>query len=276
MFKIARVGKHFWEEPVISGQNGSGAIFFSGCNMECCFCQNYEISKFKKGIEISEEKMVSLMLWLQDEGAHNINLVTPSLYVRRLSKTLEIAKTHGLEIPVVYNTSSYETVESLKLLDGLVDIYLPDIKYVSPQISKKFSNRENYFEVASNAVKEMRRQQPDDVFDGEFMMKKGVVVRHLILPEHGDDSKKVLDFIAELDSSLYVSLMGQYFPTKMIDKTQYAELQRRLTQPEYDDVLNHFFEIGLENGFMQELESAVEDYVPEFDLKELQSFVEKI
>ncbi|MDD4839263.1 MAG: radical SAM protein [Clostridia bacterium] len=275
MFKIARVGKHLWEEPVISGDRGSGTIFFSGCTMKCIFCQNYEISHDEKGIEISEEKLVSLMLWLQDEGVHNINLVTPSRYGLSLAHTLEKAKLSGLVIPVVYNTSSYERVEMLRLLDGLIDIYLPDMKYADNLLAKKYSGVPNYFEIASKAICEMRRQQPNDIFDGDFIMKKGVIVRHLILPTHAEDSKKVLDFISSVDNRLYVSLMGQYFPTKQVETlcSLFPELQKRITQAEYDDVTEYFFKVGLKNGFSQELNSAIEDYVPTFDLKELQNLL---
>jgi len=278
LFKIARVGKYLWEEPVISGDRGSGTIFFSGCTMKCVYCQNYEISHGNKGIEISEDKLVRLMLWLQDSGAHNINLVTPSRYAISLAGALESAKSQGLVIPVVYNTSAYERVEVLRPLQGLVDIYLPDMKYVDNALGKRLSCVPNYFEVASEAIREMRRQQPNDIFDGDFMMQSGVIVRHLILPTHADDSKKVLDFIANVDKSLYVSVMGQYFKTLWIEeqKEKFPELQNRLAQSEYDEVMEHFFDIDLVNGFSQELDSSTEDYVPSFDLGELQTLLNSI
>lgn len=271
MFKIARVSKHFWEEPIISGTCGSGTIFFSGCTMRCAYCQNYKISQEGKGIEISDNQLVSLMLHLQESGVHNINLVTPSLYTKRLAEAIYDAKMNGLTIPVVYNTSSFERWETLRVLDGLVDIYLPDLKYFDNAVAKKYSGIPNYFEVASSAIAEMRRQQPNDIFDGDFIMKKGVLARHLVLPSQTEDSKKVLDFLKSLDENIYVSLMSQYFPPRQLE---YDELNRRLTQKEYDEVFHHFQKIGLHNGFIQDVESAIEDYVPSFDLNELKQLLE--
>lgn len=276
MFKIARVGIHEWEEPSISGTRGSGTIFFSGCTMKCAYCQNYEISHLGKGLEVDDNELVLLMMHLQDKGVHNINLVTPNLYTERLAMVLERAKLQGLEIPIVYNTSSYETVKSLKQLDGLVDIYLPDFKYAFDELGKKYSGVPNYFETAKNAIVEMRRQQSDDVFDGEFIMQRGVIVRHLVLPGQVENSKKVLDEIANIDRNLYISVMGQYFPTEQIKKMNFSELNKTVTEQEYEQVLNHFFELELENGFMQELDSAIEDYVPNFDLEILQNTIKNL
>lgn len=263
--KIARVGLHNYEEPIISGKNGSGTIFFSGCNLKCVFCQNYEISHGKKGIDVSIDTLKDLMLYLQSIGAENINLVTPSLYVKSIASALRRAKVDGLDIPVVYNTSSYETVETLKILDGLVDVYLPDFKYSDDDLAMRLSNAKNYSVVAFDAISEMKRQQPKDVFDGD-MIKKGVVVRHLVLPDEHSNTVGVFKKIAQIDKDMLVSVMAQYFPTAAVSDTKYG---RRLTDAEYDAAIDAFFEAGLSKGFSQDLESGIEDYVPSFDLDEL-------
>lgn len=263
--KIARVGLHNYEEPIISGKNGSGTIFFSGCNLKCVFCQNYEISHGKKGIDVSIDTLKDLMLYLQHIGAENINLVTPSLYVKSIASALERAKIDGLNIPVVYNTSSYETVETLKILDCLVDVYLPDFKYSDDDLAMRLSNAKNYSAVAFDAISEMKRQQPKDVFDGD-MIKKGVVVRHLVLPDEYSNTVGVFKKIAQIDKDMLVSVMAQYFPTAAVSGTKY---DRRLTDAEYDAAVDAFFEAGLSKGFSQDLESGIEDYVPSFDLDEL-------
>lgn len=258
---------------MISGENGSGTIFFSGCRLRCVFCQNYEISHNFKGLNVTGEQLVRLMLYLQSQGAHNINLVTPSHYITKLPEVLKTARQNGLDIPIVYNTSGYESVQNLKALEGLVDIYLPDLKYYDNALGQKYSRVWDYFDIASQAVKEMRRQQPQDrIKDG--LMKKGVIVRHLILPGLTEDSKKVLDFLAGLDKTLQVSLMSQYFPTCNVK--MFPELNRRISQSEYDEVIEYFFQIGLEDGFCQELSSAIEDYVPDFDLEELQKIIDRV
>ena len=272
-FKVARVGLHHWEEPVISGERGSGTVFFSGCYLRCVYCQNYAISHKAQGLFISQEQLIKLMLYLQDKGAHNINLVTPSHYITKLPKMLKEAKQNGLEIPIGYNTSSYESVENLKSLEGLVDVYLPDLKYYDNALGQRYSKVKDYFDVASKAIIEMRRQCPKDVIKDE-LIKSGVIVRHLVLPSHIDDTKKVLDFLADFDKTLFISLMSQYFPTCNV-KT-FPEINRRITQAEYDEVIEYFFEVGLKNGFCQELTSAIEDYVPDFDLGELQKIVDEL
>lgn len=268
-FLVARAAKHMWEEPLLSGTKGSGTIFFSSCFLKCVYCQNYEISHANKGIYISDEQLANLMLYLQDQGVHNINLVTPSHYARPLVEVLNKVKSR-LHIPVVYNTSGYDKVETLKQLDGLVDIYLPDIKYFSNECSLKYSGVADYFDVASKALIEMRRQQPKDIMKNKIM-QSGVIVRHLVLPSLTNDSLKIMEFISSVDKSLYVSIMAQYFPTNKANK--YNELNRRISKQEYDTVCKHFFKLGLKNGFMQELDSAIEDYVPEFDLDLMQQIV---
>lgn len=270
MYKIARVGLHHFEEPCLSGERGSGTIFFSGCNLRCLFCQNFEISHGGKGLEVSEKQLVSLMLYLQDSGAHNINLVTPSNYTNLLKDTLKIAKPQ-LKIPIVWNSSGYETVQNLKKLDGLVDIYLPDFKYSDDDLAWQYSHAKGYRKVAFDAISEMRRQQPADVFDGDGMMQKGVIVRHLVLPGALENTKGVLQDISSIDDTMYVSLMGQYFPTPNVEN--HPILSRRITEDEYDQATQAFFDAGLQNGFSQELDSATEEYVPDFDLQALQQIL---
>ncbi len=270
MYKIARVGLHHFEEPCLSGERGSGTIFFSGCNLRCLFCQNFEISHGGKGLEVSEKQLISLMLYLQDSGAHNINLVTPSNYTNLLKDTLKIAKSQ-LKIPIVWNSSGYETVQNLKKLDGLVDIYLPDFKYSDDDLAWEYSHAKGYRKVAFDAISEMRRQQPADVFDGDRMMQKGVIVRHLVLPGALENTKGVLQDISSIDDTMYVSLMGQYFPTPNVEN--HPILSRRITEDEYDQATQAFFDAGLQNGFSQELDSATEEYVPDFDLDALQEIL---
>ena len=270
MYKIARVGLHHFEEPCLSGERGSGTIFFSGCNLRCLFCQNFEISHGGIGLEVSEKQLVSLMLYLQDSGAHNINLVTPSNYTNLLKDTLKIAKSQ-LKIPIVWNSSGYETVQNLKKLDGLVDIYLPDFKYSDDDLAWEYSHAKGYRKVAFDAISEMRRQQPADVFDDDGMMQKGVIVRHLVLPGALENTKGVLQDISSIDDTMYVSLMGQYFPTPNVEN--HPILSRRITEYEYDQATQAFFDAGLQNGFSQELDSATEEYVPDFDLDALQEIL---
>ncbi len=270
MYKIARVGLHHFEEPCLSGERGSGTIFFSGCNLRCLFCQNFEISHGEKGLEVSEKQLVSLMLYLQDSGAHNINLVTPSNYTNLLKDTLKIAKSQ-LKIPIVWNSSGYETVQNLKKLDGLVDIYLPDFKYSDDDLAWEYSHAKGYRKIAFDAISEMRRQQPDDVFGDDGMMQKGVIVRHLVLPGALENTKGVLQDISSIDDTMYVSLMGQYFPTPNVEN--HPILSRRITEDEYDQATQAFFDAGLQNGFSQELDSATEEYVPDFDLDALQEIL---
>lgn len=270
MYKIARVGLHHFEEPCLSGERGSGTIFFSGCNLRCLFCQNFEISHGEKGLEVSEKQLVSLMLYLQDSGAHNINLVTPSNYTNLLKDTLKIVKSQ-LKIPIVWNSSGYETVQNLKKLDGLVDIYLPDFKYSNDDLAWEYSHAKGYRKIAFDAISEMRRQQPDDVFGDDGMMQKGVIVRHLVLPGALENTKGVLQDISSIDDTMYVSLMGQYFPTPNVEN--HPILSRRITEDEYDQATQAFFDAGLQNGFSQELDSATEEYVPDFDLQALQEIL---
>ena len=257
-FRVARAALHYWEEPCISGKNGSGTVFFSGCNLRCLFCQNYEISRENKGIDISDEELVSIFEKLIEQGANNINLVNPTHYAERLAKVLSQWK---CPVPVVYNSGGYESVETLKKLDGLVDIYLPDLKYSRNDRAMKYSSAPDYFETACKAIKEMRRQVKDS-FDGE-MMKSGLIVRHLILPKNTNSSLEIIDWFCENLGDTYFSLMAQYIPCG--DLSAAPELNRKITQREYDKVLDYALSKGVDKLFVQELGSADEKYIPPFD-----------
>ena len=258
---LSRVARHDWEEPCISGDVGSGTVFFAGCNLHCRFCQNYDISVCPHGVEVSIEQLADIFLYIEHMGWKNINLVTPSHVVDKLAKALQLAKPH-LTIPVVYNTGSYEKVEAVQLLDGLVDVYMPDLKWCSAEVSQQLAGAKDYFEVATKAIIEMRRQQPKDVFDEQGYMTKGVLIRHLVLPSFVEDSKKVLDWISHFDKDIYVSLMSQYFPARQ--DTLFPQLNRRLYKHEYESVKQYFFNVGLHNGYCQDVASATVDYLPEF------------
>lgn len=266
--KAARAALHMWEEPCISGTKGSGAVFFSGCNMHCVFCQNEQIAKGQSGIEISEERFVEILLTLQEEGAANINLVTPTHFVPQIIRGLEQAKLRGLTIPVVYNSSGYESVGTLRQLDGLVDIYLPDMKYSRTETAAKYSTAPDYAEVAKRALQEMVRQAGAPEFDRDGMMRKGVIVRHLLLPGHVTEAKEVLDYLYHTYGDLiYISIMNQYTPLLSMRglASVYPELDRKVTKREYDKVIDHALELGIRNAFVQEGETAAESYIPAFD-----------
>ncbi|MCD8036368.1 MAG: radical SAM protein [Clostridiales bacterium] len=259
---------HMWEEPPISGTNGSGTIFFTGCNLRCVFCQNHDISSENHGKAISIDQLAQIMLEEQDRGVHNINLVTAVHYIPSVTEAIVKAKENGLKIPIVYNSGGYEKAESLKMLDGLIDIYLPDIKYFSAELSAKYSAAPDYFEQAVSAVAEMYRQIGQNAFDEKGLLKKGVIIHHLVLPSHKEDSFKVLDAIKEnFGEEAYVSLLRQYTP--MYRTNEYKEINRRLMSLEYTRVIDHFFDIGLKNGYVQEKSSATSEYTPLFDLSGL-------
>lgn len=258
-----------WEEPPLSGKRGSGTVFFSGCVMRCAYCQNYNISHFAEGLYVTEDDLIGIFLKLSRLGAHNINLVTPSHYIRPLAETLKKAKPL-LNIPIIWNSGGYESIEDLKKLEGLIDIYLPDFKYGIDALGEMYSGIKSYSEVAYSAISEMRRQQPRDIFR-KGIMEKGVIVRHLILPSHLENSYKALEYISKIDKKLYVSIMGQYFPVHYA--AEFPELNRRITEEEYAAVLNYFDDLGLTNGFTQKLSSAIKDYIPDFDLEILKRFM---
>ena len=257
---LARASLHLWEEPVISGERGSGAIFFSGCNLRCVFCQNYEISHENFGKQVSKSEFIDIVKNLENQGAHTINLVNPTHFVPFIK---EVFSEYKPSVPVVYNTGGYDDVESIRSLQGLIDVYLPDLKYFDSDVSKKYSNAENYFEKASKAVLEMQRQVGKSVIkDG--IMQKGMIIRHLVLPKNTDQSIKILRWIKDnLSIDTYISLMSQYVPYV---KTEYKELNRRIVTAEYQKVIDEFERLGFENGFMQERSSAQTDFIPKFDL----------
>lgn len=265
--KIALASLHMFEEPCISGTNGSGTVFFSNCNLNCVYCQNYEISQLGKGKEISIEHLAEIFLNQQEKKAHNINLVTPTMYVYQIIEAIKIAKSKGLNIPIIYNSNGYENIETIKLLDGYIDVYLPDLKYYSNEMSKKYSKVDNYFETATRAIKEMYNQVGKAKFDENGLIKRGVIIRHLVLPNHIQNSKNILKWISEnMPSDVYVSVMSQYFPTY---KSKNDDLiNRKLTKKEYKEVFNYLYSLDLKNGYIQDLGSHEEEYVPDFDLSE--------
>ena len=261
--KVARASLHMWEEPCISGENGSGTVFFTGCNLKCVFCQNHTIAIGGIGKELTIEALADLFLMLQNKKAHNINLVTPSHYAPSIAKALALAKTNGLSIPIVYNTSGYDSIKTLSMLDGLIDIYLPDFKYVSSSLSTKYSHAKDYFEVAKKSLAEMYRQVGSPVFNGK-MLQKGIIVRHLILPGNVIDSKAVLQYLYETyGDNIFISIMNQYTPLPHV--ANYPELNRKVTEAEYDEVVSFAINLGIENGFIQDGETADESFIPEFD-----------
>ena len=257
---VSRVAPHMWEEPCISGQRGSGTIFFAGCNLRCRFCQNYDITVEPHGVSVTVEQLADLFLYVQSLGVANINLVTASHFADNVALALKLAKPH-LTIPVVYNTSSYEKVETIRLFEGLVDVYLPDLKFCDQMLANNFASAPNYFDVATKAIAEMRRQQPVDRFDNGYMTN-GVIVRHLVLPGCVEDSKRILDWLANFDSTIYVSIMSQYFPART--DALYPQLNRKLFKHEYQSVCDYFANVGLTNGFTQDVSSATVDYLPDF------------
>lgn len=262
--RIALVSKHYFEEPCISGRNGSGTIFFSNCNLNCVFCQNHDISHGGKGIDVTIERLAEIMLEQQERGANNINLVTPTMYVEQIIKAIDIAKKNGLNIPIVYNTNGYEEVETIKKLNGYIDIYLPDFKCFTNELAIKYSKAPNYFEKVTSALIEMQSQFDEYVFDGEIM-KKGMIVRHLVLPNHIQNSKNVLKWIKDnLRKDIYVSVMAQYFPTyKAIgDKL----IGRKLSFSEYRKIEQYFYSLDIENGYIQDLGKHEEEFVPDFNM----------
>lgn len=258
---VARAAKHMWEEPPISGTKGSGTVFFSGCNLGCVYCQNYEISHGAKGKAISEERLGAIFSELENEGVHNINLVNPTHYADRIKNVLYVKKP---SVPVVYNSSGYERVSTLEALSGLVDVYLPDLKYISDERSMKYSGAKDYFFFASKALIEMKRQCPENIFNEEGILQKGLIVRHLILPQNTNQSIKILEWIKEnLGKDTLISLMSQYTPCGKAEK--YSELTRRITKREYEKVLCAAEEMGFSYIFTQDTASASESFIPDFD-----------
>lgn len=261
--KIALADLHFFEEPCISGEKGSGTVFFSGCNMSCKYCQNYKISQNLYGREIEIEELSEEFLRLQEKGANNINLVTGFMYVPHIIEAIKNARNKGLKIPIVYNSSGYESVETLKMLEGYIDVYLPDMKYYYDDLGKKLSNVNNYFEISKKAIKEMYRQVGSPVFDDNGIIKKGVIIRHLVLPNHIQNSKKVLKWIKQnIDEKVYISIMAQYFPTYKSLETE--DINRKLSKEEYEEIEDFVINLDIKNGYFQDLENDEEQYVPDF------------
>ena len=262
--KIALYSTHNFEEPCISGKKGSGTVFFSNCNMNCVFCQNYEISQQGKGREISIDELASIFIKQQEKDVENINLVTPTSYVPQIIEAIKIARNDGLKLPIVYNTNGYEKVETLKMLEGYIDIYLPDFKYSDNELAKRLSKVDNNFEIVTEALKEMYRQTGKSIFNDDGIMQKGMIIRHLVLPNHILNSRRVLKWINENMHDVYVSVMAQYFPTykaKDID-----DINRKLTKEEYEQIENYLYRLDLENGYIQELGEHEEEYVPKWEI----------
>ena len=264
--KVARSALHYFEEPSISGINGSGTIFFSNCNLKCCYCQNKEISTDGFGKEITVNRLALMMLELEEKHANNINLVTPTHYVPSIIEAIKLARNKGLSIPIVYNTSGYESVETLKLLDGYIDIYLTDFKYFDNKLGKDLSKCSNYFEVASNAIWEMYRQTGKNKFNKKGLMTKGIIVRCLVLPTKSNDTKKIIDYLyKKYQDNIYLSIMNQYTPVN--DIKDFPFLNQTISESEYNDVINYAIDLGIKNAYMQEGGTCSESFIPKFDLE---------
>lgn len=260
---IAKAYLHMWEEPCISGSVGSGTIFFSYCNLRCIFCQNYDISTLHKGSVVSVNRLKEICLELQEKGALNINLVTPTHYVPLIVEALKLAKKEGLTIPIIYNTSSYENISTIKLLEGIVDVYLPDLKYYDDIYGIKYSNCNNYFKYASSAIEEMYKQVGKCVFDNNGIIKKGVIVRHLMLPDNIEDSKNIINYLYnKYKDNIYISIMNQYTPLR---KLEYNNLNRKVSDTEYDELINYAYDLGIRNAYIQEDETQKESFIPDFN-----------
>lgn len=261
---VARAALHMWEEPCISGEEGSGTVFFSGCNLRCVYCQNYDIAAGRAGKKITVDRLSQIFLELQEKQANNINLVTPAHYVKKIAEALKKAKASGLKIPIVYNTSGYESVSTLKMIDGLIDVYMPDFKYFDSELSLKYSNAKDYCEVAKKALAEMYRQVGKPQFNKKGIMTKGMIVRHLVLPGLSEDSKNVIKYLfATFSNNIYISIMNQYTPLDNVKN--YPEINRRITGEEYEEIVNYAIDIGVENGFIQEDGTSEESFIPAFD-----------
>lgn len=261
--KVAKYQLHYFEEPCISGKSGSGTVFFSNCNFKCIFCQNYKISQEGKGNEVTIEELANIFLKLQQEGANNINLVTPTMYAYQIIEAIKIARMKGFNLPIIYNSNGYENVETLRDLRGYVDVYLPDLKYYADELAIKYSKAPNYFKIATKAILEMINQVGLPEFDENGMIKKGVIIRHLVLPGHIQNSKHILKWLKEnVEGNAYVSVMAQYFPTYKAKEDEY--LNRKLTRKEYSEIEQYLYLLDIQNGYMQELGKHEEEYVPDF------------
>ena len=263
--KIALASVHHFEEPCISGTNGSGTVFFSGCNLKCKYCQNYEISQQGKGIDISIEQLADIFLKQQEKRVHNINLVTPTMYVPQIIEAIKMAKKNGLKIPIIYNTNGYERVETIHKLKGYIDVYLPDFKYYDNKLGEQYSGIQNYYENATKAIQEMYHQVGAPVLDENGNIIKGLMVRHLVLPNNIENSKQVLQWLKEnIDGNVYINVMAQYFPSYQAKTIE--ELDRKLTKEEYEEIEDYIDKLDIKNGYLQELGDHEEEYVPNFNL----------
>ena len=261
--KIALATVHNYEEPCISGKNGSGTVFFSNCNLNCIYCQNYKISQQGKGYEITIEELANIMLEEQEKKVNNINLVTPTMYAYQIIEAIKLAKSRGLYIPIIYNTNGYENIKTIKALNGYIDVYLPDLKYYSNELSKKYSKIDNYFKYATEAIKEMYKQVGTPVFNENGIIRRGVIIRHLVLPNHIQNSKHILKWIKEnMPEDIYVSIMAQYFPTYKAKEDNL--LNRKLNKKEYKEIEEFLYTLNIKNGYIQELGEHEEEYVPDF------------
>lgn len=262
---LARAALHMWEEPCISGRTGSGAVFFSGCSLRCVYCQNYEIANMQVGKKVSVKRLAKIFLELQEKGAANINLVSPSHYAPQVRKALGLARKSGLSIPAVYNCSGYEKTEALRQLEGVIDIYLTDFKYMDASMARRYSGAEDYPETARAALAEMFRQHPEAVFDSQGMMQKGIIVRHLLLPGALENAKAAVKYVYEVyKDKIWLSLLNQYTPFPRVEKI-YPELAVKVTQRQYEKLVDYAISLGVENGFIQEGETAKESFIPDFN-----------
>lgn len=263
--KIALASVHYYEEPCISGENGSGTIFFSECNLNCKFCQNYEISQLGKGIEITIEELSDIFIKQQNKGVNNINLVTPTMYVYQIIEAIKIARKKGLDIPIIYNSNGYENIETIKKLNGYIDVYLPDLKYYDDEIAYKYSGINNYFENAKSAILEMQKQVGGPKLNENGIIQKGLIIRHLVLPNNIENSEKILRWIkSNINEEVYISIMAQYFPS--YKAKQMNDINRKLSEEEYAKIEDLVYELDIKNGYMQELGEHEEEYVPDFNL----------
>lgn len=261
--RVARAALHMWEEPCISGENGSGTVFFTGCSLQCVYCQNSDIAIGNRGKAVTIERLAEIFLELQEQGANNINLVTPTHYVPQIIEAIKKARENGLWLPIVYNTGTYETVETLRMLDGYVDVYLPDMKYMDKETSKMYSCAHDYFETAAAAIAEMFRQVGSPQFSAAGIMTKGMIVRHLMLPGHIQDSKNIIKYLFDTyGDDIFISIMNQYTPLPQVRDIE--ELNRKITEEEYEEVTDYAIGIGIENGFIQEGDTATESFIPDF------------
>ncbi len=272
IISIKKAFPHFWEEPCISGKNGSGAVFFEGCQLHCIFCQNHLISENthshdNKQDNFDDEKVIDIFFSLKEKGVHNINLVTPDMYIPSLIPIIKNAKAKGINLPFIMNCSGYETEQMINSLNGIIDIYLPDFKYMSPLLSKKYSNASDYSSVAKKAIDTMIKQQPKCIFDKNGLLKKGVIVRHMLLPGNLYDSKKILSYLyGEYGDSIFISIMSQYTPTKI---HEHKELNKKVSSDEYNELVDFALSIGIKNSYIQEKEAADETFIPDFSEKSI-------